>query len=83
MQHEIPVFEGASFTAIVGLGDGPSEEDKSLLQKSARARGFPLGCATQGLTGKELDIDRGRTFAGLEGVECSWYVFSEECVPTR
>jgi len=33
VQHEIPVFEGASFTAIVGLGDGPSEEDKSLLQK--------------------------------------------------
>jgi hypothetical protein len=33
VQHNIPVFEGASFSAIVGLGDGPSEEDKSLLQK--------------------------------------------------
>lgn len=33
VQHEIPVFEQASFTAIVGLGDGPSDEDKSLLQK--------------------------------------------------
>jgi hypothetical protein len=33
VQHNIPVFEGASFTAIVGLGDGPNEEDKSLLQK--------------------------------------------------
>jgi hypothetical protein len=33
VQHEIPVFEGASFSAIVGLGDGPGEEDKSLLQK--------------------------------------------------
>jgi hypothetical protein len=33
VQHNIPVFEGASFSAIVGLGDGPNEEDKSLLQK--------------------------------------------------
>merc|ERR1719456_712613 len=33
VQHNIPVFEGASFAAIVGLGDGPNEEDKSLLQK--------------------------------------------------
>lgn len=32
VQHNIPVFEQASFTAIVGLGDGPNEEDKSLLQ---------------------------------------------------
>ena len=36
MQDNIPVFEGASFSAIVGLGDGPSEEDKSLLQKYVR-----------------------------------------------
>lgn len=32
VRHEIPVFETASFTAIVGLGDGPNEEDRSLLQ---------------------------------------------------
>ena len=47
VQHEIPVFEGASFTAIVGLGDGPSEEDKSLLQKSLEgwdAQAVVLSC---------------------------------------
>jgi len=32
VKHEIPVFETASFTAIVGLGDGPGDDDQSLLQ---------------------------------------------------
>jgi hypothetical protein len=35
VQHNIPVFEGASFSAIVGLGDGPTRRTRASSRSSA------------------------------------------------